>query len=263
VNKIKALLLAAGLGTRLSPLTDNWPKCLMPIGERPLLEYWLEMLSLTDVSEALVNLHHHAEIVQEFLDRPRFQSWVRSVSEETLLGTAGTLNANKEYFQDCTTLLVHADNWCQCDFANFINYHRKQRPEHCSITMMTFNSTTPETCGIVETNSEGIVQKFYEKSNNPHGNQANGAVYLLEPEVLKWIVEKPEINDFSTEVLPHFMGSIATWNNQGIHRDIGALAMLKFAQSDPKPNSYWLEKDIWQKEFLSNPIHQQVAQAVI
>ena len=130
MNKVKALLLAAGLGTRLSPLTVNWPKCLMPIGERPLLEYWLETLYSTNVSEVLVNLHHHFEIVQGFLNRPRFKNWVSSVYEETLLGTAGTLKANREYFQDCTTLLVHADNWCQCDFTDFLNYHQKQRPEH-------------------------------------------------------------------------------------------------------------------------------------
>ena len=116
MNKVKALLLAAGLGTRLSPLTDNWPKCLMPIGERPLLEYWLGILHSSDVSEVLVNLHHHSEKVQEFLNRSRFEGWVSSVFEDTLLGTAGTLRANKEYFKDCTTLLVHADNWCQCDF---------------------------------------------------------------------------------------------------------------------------------------------------
>jgi len=254
--------LAAGLGTRLSPLTDDWPKCLMPIGERPLLEYWLETLYSTGVREVLVNLHHHSEKVQEFLNRTRFKDWVRSVFEEKLLGTAGTLKANKEYFKDCTTLLVHADNWCQCDFTDFLNYHRNHRPRHCSITMMTFDSPTPETCGIVETGAEGIVNTFHEKSNNPPGNQANGAVYILEPEVLKWIDNNPEVSDFSTELLPHFMGRIATWNNHGIHRDIGALPMLKLAQFDPLPTSFWPETDAWQKTFLRNPIHLQVAQGV-
>ena len=263
MQEVRALLLAAGVGTRLHPLTDTWPKCLMPIGERPLLEYWLETLYSSDVREVLVNLHHHSDIVQDFLNRPRFKNWVSYVNELTLLGTAGTLEANKEYFRDCTILLAHADNWCQCDFADFLSCHRKQRPKHCSITMMTFESPTPETCGIVETNPEGVVKTFHEKSSNPPGNQANGAVYLLEPEVLEWIVENTNISDFSKEVLPHFMGSIATWHNQGIHRDIGALAMLQLAQSDPKPSSCWPGIDTWQKEFLSNPIHQQVAQAVI
>ena len=260
---IRALLLAAGLGTRLSPLTEKWPKCLMPTGERPLLEYWLETLYSNNVREVLVNLHHHFEIVQEFLNRPRFNDWVHTVYEETLLGTAGTLGANKEFFQDCTTLLVHADNWCQCDFADFLNYHRKHRPEHCPITMMTFESPAPETCGIVETDLDGIVYAFHEKSSNPTGNQANGAVYLLEPEVLKWIEKNPNISDFSTEVLPHFMGHIVTWNNCGIHRDIGALPMLQLAQSDPHPTSCWQETDAWQKKFLLNPIHQQIAQTVV
>jgi mannose-1-phosphate guanylyltransferase len=262
LNKVKVLLLAAGLGTRLSPLTDEWPKCLMPIGERPLLEYWLETLYSTNVKEVLVNLHHHSEIVQEFLNRPRFEGWVSSVYEESLLGTAGTIRANKVYFQGCTTLLVHADNWCQCEFADFLNYHNNHRPKNCLITMMTFESPTPETCGIVETDFEGVVFAFHEKKKNPPGNKANGAVYLLEPEVLSWIDEYPDISDFSTEVLPHFLGKIASWNNNGIHSDIGALPMLHLAQSDPKPVSCWPEIDSWQKEFLNNPIHQQIEPVV-
>ena len=263
MNEVRALLLAAGLGTRLSPLTDEWPKCLMPIGKRPLLEYWLETLHLANVNKVIVNLHHHSEIVQEFLNRSRFKDWVSSIYEETLLGTAGTLRANKDFFHECTTLLVHADNWCQFDFVDFLNFHRKQRPEYCSITMMTFESPTPSTCGIVETDTNGVVLAFHEKSNKFMGNQANGAVYLLEPEVLKWIDEHPDNCDFSTEVLPHFMGRIAIWNNSGIHRDIGALPMLRLAQFDPQPTSCWPEKDTWQKEFLSNPIHTQITKILV
>ena len=263
MNEVRALLLAAGLGTRLHPLTKKWPKCLMPIGKRPLLEYWLETLCSINVREVLVNLHHHSQIVQEFLNRARFSDWVHAVYEETLLGTAGTLRSNKDFFQDCTTLLVHADNWCQYDFADFLNYHQKHRPEHCSITMMTFESPTPETSGIVETDTKGVVFAYHEKSNRPLGNQANGAVYLLEPEALKWIEKHNDISDFSTEVLPQFMGRIATWKNNGIHRDIGALPMLKLAQSDPQPISRWTETDNWQKKFLRHPIHKQIAQAIV
>ena len=104
---------------------------------------------------------------------------------------------------------------------------------------------------------------FYEKSNNPPGNQANGAVYLLEPVVLKWIDEHPDISDFSTEVLPHFMGSIATWNNNGIHKDIGTLPMLRLAQPEQYPSSCWPKADSWQKVFLRNPIHQQITKTLV
>jgi len=263
LNEVKALLLAAGLGTRLKPLTDKWPKCLMPVGERALLEHWLETMHLAKIKEVIVNTHHHSKIVQEFLNRSRFEGWVYSVYEETLLGTAGTLRANKDFFQDSTTLLVHADNWCQCDFTKFIDFHIKHRPDNCSITMMTFESPTPETCGVIETNNDGVVLAFHEKSNNPPGNLANAAVYLLEADVLNWIIEQNDIHDFSTEVIPNFIGSIATWNNKGIHRDIGTLSMLKAAQSDPRQNSCWKEIDEWQKEFLNHPIHHEVAKIPI
>ena len=72
--EVRALLLAAGLGSRLRPLTERWPKCLMPIGERPLLEYWLETLYSLKISNVLVNLYHHHEIVRNYLNRPRFEN---------------------------------------------------------------------------------------------------------------------------------------------------------------------------------------------
>ena len=65
MKKVRALLLAAGLGTRLRPLTEQWPKCLMPIGKRPLLEYWLETLWQSNIREVLVNLHYLPTIVEE------------------------------------------------------------------------------------------------------------------------------------------------------------------------------------------------------
>jgi len=125
--------------------------------------------------------------------------------------------------------------------------------------MMTFESPTPENCGIVETDAEGVVHAFHEKVPNPPGNRANAAVYLLESEVLEEIEEKPGISDFSTEVLPNFMGRIATWHNTGIHRDIGSVQMLQLAQNDPKPPAYWSEPDLWQQNFLTHPIHQQIS----
>ena len=81
--------------------------------------------------------------------------------------------------------------------------------------------------------------------------------------MINWIEEHPDISDFSTEVLPSFMGRIATWNNNGIHRDIGVLPMLKLAQSDSQQTSCWAPKDAWQTKFLNHPIQKQIEQAEI
>jgi len=233
----------------------------MPIGDRPLLEYWLQTLHEAGIRKVMVNMHHHVEKVEEFLQRPQFRDWVDYDYEENLLGTAGTLYANKSYFKGCTILLVHADNWCQCDFSDFLDFHQLLRPDHCPITMMTFESSTPQTCGIVETDHEGIVLVFHEKVPNPPGNQANGAVYLLEPDVLEWMEKYHNISDFSNDVIPHFLGRIATWGNTNIHRDIGQISILRLAQSDPKPEPLWTLNDKWHEEYMKLSVHDQILQA--
>ncbi len=230
----------------------------MPIRERPLLEYWLYILQENGIKKILVNLHHHASHVKEFLERPRFKGVINYTYERKLLGTAGTLKANKIFFQDCTTLLVHADNWCQCDFSDFLDFHTHRRPENCPITMMTFDSDMPQECGIVETDNNGVVVSFIEKPINPSGSLANAAVYLLEPDVINWIQNQQQIKDFSKDVIPEFIGRISTWHNKGIHRDIGVLKKLKKAQLDPIPVIKLSKEDLWQKNFNKNPIHKQI-----
>ena len=253
----KALLLSAGLGTRLRPFTDNWPKCLMPIQGYPLLDYWLSLLHCTGIQDVLINLHYHADIVSIFLERPQYNKWVKSVYEPELLGTAGTLRKNLNYLSGNTILLIHADNLCCCDFQDFLNYHHTLRPVGTLMTMMTFECPSPETCGIVELNEQGVVQHFHEKVQNPPGNLANAAVYLIEPEVLDWILEHPDANDFSTEVLPHFIGKIATWKNNGILRDIGTPEMLLAAQKDKCDVSIW-PIDSSFKKFADNPEYKKI-----
>lgn len=257
MNEIRALLLAAGVGSRLKPLTNRWPKCLMPIGERPLLEYWLQALHMLGIDKVLINTHHHSEIILKFLSRPQFDGWVSATVEDRLLGTAGALMANKAFLSGGTVLLVHADNWCQCDLGKFIEFHLNKRPKSCPITMMTFNAVNPESCGILDVNSDGMVVGIHEKVKNPPGVLANAAIYLLEPEILEWLERHPMASDFSLDVLPSFIGRIAVWHNDGINRDIGTIEMLQAAQNDPKPLPIWGE-DLWQSNFAKNPINEHV-----
>lgn len=257
-KNLSVLLLAAGVGSRLMPLTDSWPKCLMPIGKKPLLEYWLNIFYKLDINKVMVNLHYKSEIVESFLQRDRFKDWVASDFEPVLLGTAGTLKKHMPFFLNDTLLLIHADNWSQCDISAFIEFHSNDRPENCLITMMTFHSDQPSECGIVELDDQNRVIKFHEKVQNPPSNLANAAVYLIEPEVLRWIDNKRNISDFSNDVLPNFLGKIATWHNDNIHRDIGTLKNLQKAQLDKKPNDAWSSPDKWELDFHQNPIHGQI-----
>lgn len=256
MHTIKALLLAAGLGTRLQPLTEIWPKCLIPIHQRPLLEYWLHAMQKNQIQDVIVNTHYLHQIVEVFLAQNQYQS-IHSSYEENLLGTAGTLKKHSSFFKGNTVFLAHADNWCHCDWEDFIHFHEKHRPSHTLMTMMTFRTTTPESCGIVQLDHQGVVQQFYEKVEHPPGNLANGAVFLLEPEILDWITEHSYF-DFSKEVIPHFLGKIATWENTTCLLDIGTLHALKKAESTPYHSLPSCRDNEWQKEFLHHPIHSLV-----
>jgi mannose-1-phosphate guanylyltransferase len=95
---------------------------------------------------------------------------------------------------------------------------------------MTFKTPTPQTCGIIETDEKGCVQAFHEKVANPPGNMANGAVYILESSIFQYLEGlNKEFIDFSTEVIPYYMGRINTFYNNVYHRDIGTIESYKMA----------------------------------
>jgi len=254
---INAILLSAGYGKRLWPLTKNWPKCLMPIKGRPLLEYWLAYLFKSECSRVIVNTHYLSHIVESFLNQKRFRDKVVVKNEKLLLGTAGTVRNNYQEIKGKTLLLVHSDNWIVTDLDGFINYHFN-RPKDTLMTMMVFDTSAPQTCGVVQTNSLGVVTGFFEKIENPPSSLANGAVYLIEPELIDAIYNDKNIKDFSLDVIPKYIGLIATWKNKGIHRDIGSLPELRRAQLDQSPDIPWHAADDWHEEFRNNPIHREV-----
>jgi mannose-1-phosphate guanylyltransferase len=258
-GEVRAMLLAAGLGTRLRPFSIDWPKCLMPIQRRALLEIWLDQLQQLGIDAAAVNLHYHHEQVRQFLDREKYRSWVSGVFEEKLLGTAGTLRYNSAFLRGRTIFVAHADNLCLSNLESFFRYHFCERPVGTVITMMTFETKNPSSCGIVELDKDSVVQGFHEKSSHPPGNLANAAIYMMEPEVLEFIDQNPGIADLSTEVIPAFLGRIATWKSDGSLVDIGTPESLLCAQVQVSAfQEQQLILDDWQKLFMKNPIHQQL-----
>ena len=221
-NIVKALLLAAGLGTRLRPLTDHCPKCLMPINGKPLLSYWLEKLEeSSQIDEIGINLHYLHHQVLEFLTSLSHETPLKTIYEPRLLGTAGTIKANEKWLKNNAFMLIHADNFSSIDIDDFIHAHLN-RPKNCHITMLTFQTDKPENCGIIHADTQGIVHNFYEKSHEYKGDIANGAVYICEPEILQFICQIPHDDiSFSDDVIPHFLRQIFAHHIKTYHVDIG------------------------------------------
>jgi mannose-1-phosphate guanylyltransferase len=232
---LKALLLAAGLGTRLRPLTDEIPKCLVPIQGKPLLAYWLDLLLPNGVQHARINTHYLAPQVRKFRDASPWRGRTSLVHEPVLLGTGGTILANRAFFGSEAFMVVHADNLSRFAVDGFLRAHA-ERARGAAMTMMTFETDSPQSCGIVETDAAGLVRRFHEKVPNPPGNRANAAVYIVEPEVVEFIASLGKaFVDLSTEVIPHFLGRIATFHNADYHRDIGSPEGLRAAQAEYRP----------------------------
>lgn len=229
---MKAILLAAGFGTRLRPITNNLPKCLVPIGGKPLLDYWLDMLGQGGVEEIIVNTHYLSEMVVKHLQSSQWRANIFHSYEKEILGTAGTMFHHKNRIFDSDFALIHADNLSFFDWPSFLAAHQG-RPADCLVTMMTFNTDSPSTCGIVELDERGVVARFHEKVANPPSNLANGAVYIISPKIFDFLPHT-DYADFSTEVLPLLMGKIFTYHNATYHRDIGNLDSLRRACHDVK-----------------------------
>jgi len=228
---LRALLLAAGFGTRLRPLTETIPKCLVPVQGKPLMAYWFELLFPAGIERALVNTHYLPGVVRAFVAQNSWASQVDLVHEDPILGTGGTVLANAAWFQGQSFMVAHADNLTVFDVHGFLARHAN-RPQGCAITMMTFDTDVPQTCGIVE-ERDGVVLAFHEKVPNPPGKRANAAVYIFEPEVIALMATlNKAVIDLSTEVLPHYLGRMCTFHNDQYHRDIGNLESLALAERE-------------------------------
>jgi mannose-1-phosphate guanylyltransferase len=151
-----------------------------------------------------------------------------------LLGTGGTVLANRDWFGNDAFLVAHADNLTDFDVPGFIAAHRNRPPGHV-MTMLGFRTDDPSSCGILELDQQNTVLAFHEKVKNPPGNLANGAVYIFEPEVIADIARTGKaVVDLSTEIIPNYMGRILCVETAGYHRDIGNPESLRRAHSEFK-----------------------------
>ncbi|NPU12442.1 nucleotidyltransferase family protein [Bradyrhizobium sp. 83002] len=231
---MRALLLAAGIGSRLRPLTNSTPKCLVRVHDRPLLDYWLDLVFEGGIERALLNTHWLAEQVQAHVAQSRWRDRIDLVHEDELLGTGGTVLANRAWFGDQPFMVAHADNLTDFDVAGLLSAHRN-RPNGCIMTMLAFRTDDPSSCGILELDDQHRVTAFHEKVKNPPGNLANGAVYVFDPAVIADIAAlgKP-IVDLSTEIIPNYLGRILCVETSGYHRDIGNPESLRRAHLEFK-----------------------------
>jgi mannose-1-phosphate guanylyltransferase len=222
---MRVLLLSAGYGKRMRPLTLTTPKCLIKVNNKTLLEMWLEKFSQLRVKNIIINTHHLAEKINNFVKK-NFKEKVTLVYEPKLLGTAQTILKNYEKLKNDDCIIVHSDNYCEDDLFDLIKTFNN-KPKECLITMMVFKTKFPKTCGIVEKNKNNVLINFFEKVKDPPGNLANCAVYIFSKEMIDVIKEKyPKSIDISKDIIPNLIGKINIYETKNIFYDIGTKKAL-------------------------------------
>jgi NDP-sugar pyrophosphorylase family protein len=229
--RIKALLLAAGLGTRLRPITDTIPKCLLAITGRPLLDYWGDRLAQAGIRDVLINTHALADEVRSHLGHMNVAGAVRFTEfhEPRLLGSAGTIAANPDYADDADAIVViYADNLSDVDLRGLLSFHGFH-PD--PLTMVLFRAADPTACGIVELDAAARVLSFVEKPPVPRSDLANAGVYVFDAAAYREIARMGAF-DLGFDVLPRFVGRMRGWLWEGYHQDIGTHESLERARRE-------------------------------
>lgn len=226
---MKAFLLAAGVGSRLRPITDTVPKCMLPVGGEPLLGIWLAAFGRAGVGEVLVNLHHLPDVVRQYLAGWTGGPLVRTCFEPELLGSAGTLAANRGWVQDEEFFLAcNADNLTDFDLESLVGAHLEHRP---AATLAVFHSGHPSAGGVVETDPAGQVTGFAEKPAEPVSDLVNAGMYAFAPGVLDEIGATTP-RDIGYDLLPRLVGRARVVLVEGYFRDIGTADAYRRAQKE-------------------------------
>ena len=163
---MRAILLSAGIGKRLRPITKKIPKCLVKIKNKALIDIWIDdLFKKNKINSILINTHYLSRKVYSHIKKNRYKKKIKLIYEDQLQGTAGTLMNNLDFFKNEDGLLIHCDNYCEEGVKNFLKNYKKM-PKNCLMSMLTFRTKKPKTCGIVKTNKNNIVVKFQEKKKN-------------------------------------------------------------------------------------------------
>jgi len=224
---VKAFLLAAGHGTRLRPLTDKTPKCLLPVQGIPLLQIWLEVCHRFGIDQVLINVHAHADVVLGFLQKHTTGTRVHVVAEERLLGSAGTLLSNRQWVEaeDCFWVF-YADVLNRVDLGAMLRMHHSRKPV---ATIGVCRVPDPARCGVVDVSENGIVSDFVEKPSQPRSNLAFAGLLVGTPLLLDLIPRKQPA-DLGFDVFPGLVGRMLAYEISEYLIDIGTVENYQKAQ---------------------------------
>jgi mannose-1-phosphate guanylyltransferase len=228
-NKTKALVLAAGVGTRLDPLTKTVPKPLVPVGNRPVMEHVLMLLKRHNITEVAANLHYLADKIPAYFNElPDLGQTLHFVKEEALSGDAGGMRACKKYLQDSTFIVMMGDIITDIDLTFLINRHKRSG---ALATIALKSVEDVQHFGVARLDQNGMIAEFQEKPKPEEAisNLASTGIYVFEPQIFDYIPRNGEYM-FGKELFPKLLRMGVPINGVrvlGHWSDIGTVATYR------------------------------------
>ena len=215
---MKAVIMAGGKGTRLAPLTDHAPKPLMPILDKPVLRYIIDLLKKHGVTDISVTLGYMAnQIIEAFGDGRELGVRLHYLVEKEPLGTAGSVkNAAKDFSEDF--IVISGDAYTDFDLTSLMEFHKSHGK---LVTIAATRVKNPSEYGVMLLNSAGKVRAFFEKPQDPISDVVSTGIYVFKKEIAKKIPDG--FQDFARNVFPKIPGQIYAKIMRGYWSDIGTL----------------------------------------
>lgn len=196
---MKAVILAAGLGSRMAKKFPDIPKSMLPIKDKPLIQDQIEHLKKFGIKDFYINLHFQAKKIKKFLgDGSKLQVNITYSLEKKLLGTSGTLN-NFRHFLNETFIVLYGDIYTRVDLDQFLRFHKRKKSP---ASILIHKTDHPEDSDLIETTNDKIINIYlspHEQFNNKT-NFSSAAIYILEPNILKFL--KKGFSDFMEDFFP-------------------------------------------------------------
>jgi mannose-1-phosphate guanylyltransferase len=220
---MKAMVLAAGLGTRLRPLTYEITKPMVPVLDRPVMEHILDLIDRHSFDGVIANLHYFPETIREY-----FGERVAYHFEEQLLGTAGGVRACAEFFGGEPFLVISGDALTDIDLTSFAQRHRAAG----GIATLAVKQV-PDTreYGVVLHDREGRITGFQEKPapDEALSDLGNCGIYMFDPAIFDYFPDRPFV-DWAKDVFPALLDNDVPFHIHEVREywnDVGSLAELR------------------------------------
>ena len=224
---MKAMILAAGFGTRLKPLTNTVPKPMVPIMNRPILEHTIHLLRTHGIQDITVNLHHLPDIIKEHFDDGKdFGVQLHWSHEPEILGTAGGIKKAQEFLDGEAFLVINSDVVTDCDLSKVISFHKAKGS---ALTLVVREGDSPEQCDPIEVDdNDRIVHMVGTSAKNKPDDTTRilfTGIQVMEPEIFDRIPEN-KFYGTTTDVFPGMLADelpmFAYWHH-GYWKDVGTI----------------------------------------